>query len=124
MTIRFNDHEQVYEITSIRHKHGIVVLKGEGLPEENTSGFRLIDGNAVVEDYSEYRTKYNVITQKAGVMALSKGMVETKENSAATLLYTPQEKEIVEDVEPLSNEELTEAVAELMYEVSTAQLGL
>lgn len=77
-----------------------------------------------VNIYIEYRTKYNVITQKAGVMALSKGMVETKENSAATLLYTPQEKEIVEDVEPLSNEELTEAVAELMYEVSTAQLGL
>lgn len=124
MTIKFNDHERIYEITSIRHKHGIVVIKGEGLPEKNTSGFRLIDGDAVVEDYSEYRTKYNVITQKEGVMALSKGMVETKENSAETLLYTPQEKEIAEDVEPLSAEELTEAVADIMYEISAAQLGL
>lgn len=124
MTIKFNDHEQIYEITSIRRRHGIVVIKGEGLPENNTSGFRLIDGDAVVEDYSEYRTKYNVITQKEGVMALSKGMVETKENSAETLLYTPQEKEIAEDVEPLSAEELTEAVADIMYEISAAQLGL
>lgn len=124
MTIKFNDHEQIYEITSIRRRHGIVVIKGEGLPENNTSGFRLIDGDAVVEDYSEYRTKYNVITKKEGVMALSKGMVETKENSAETLLYTPQEKEIAEDVEPLSAEELTEAVADIMYEISAAQLGL
>lgn len=124
MTIKFNDHEQIYEITSIRRRHGIVVIKGEGLPGNNTSGFRLIDGDAVVEDYSEYRTKYNVITQKEGVMALSKGMVETKENSAETLLYTPQEKEIAEDVEPLSAEELTEAVADIMYEISAAQLGL
>lgn len=36
----------------------------------------------------------------------------------------PDLSDIPEQAEPLTNEELTEAVADLMYDVSAAQLGL
>ena len=124
MKIQFNDHDQIYTVTSFRNRGDIVILKGEDIPTENTSGFKLLDGDRVAEDYSEYKTKYNVITREEGLLMLSTGAVETADNHAGVYAYTPKSEEMVEDVDPLSNEELTEAVADLMYEVSMMQLGL
>ena len=125
MKIQFNDHDQIYTVTSFRNRGDIVILKGEDIPAENTSGFKLLDGDRAAEDYSEYKTKYNVITQAEGVLMLSTGAVETADNLAGIYIHMlePEEEEIVEEA-PLTNEELTEAVADLMYEVSMMQLGL
>ena len=125
MKIQFNDHDQIYTVTSFRNRGDIVILKGEDIPTENTSGFKLLDGDRVAEDYSEYKTKYNVITREEGVLMLSTGAVETEDNLAGIYIHMPEpeEEEIVEEA-PLTNEELTEAVADLMYEVSMMQLGL
>lgn len=124
MKIQFNDHDQIYTITSFRQRGEIVIIKGEDVPIENTSGFKLLDGDRVEEDYSEYKTKYNVITQADGVLMLSTGVVETADNPAGVYAYTPKQEEIVEDVGPLSNEELTACVADLLEEVCMMKLGL
>lgn len=125
MQIKFNDSEQLYTITSFRQIGGnIIVMKGDDLPEENTSGFKVLEGDRVTADFSEYTTKYNVLTPAEGVLMLSTGAVETEDNPAGVYAYTPNTEEIVEEVDPLTNEELTEAVADLMYEVSMMQLGL
>lgn len=124
MRIQFNDHDQIYIITSLRHRGDIVILKGKDIPVENTSGFKMLDSDCVVEDFSEYKTKYNVITQAEGVLMLSTGVVETEDNPAGVYAYTPKQEEIVEDVEPLSNEELTECVADLLEDVCMIRLGL
>ena len=58
------------------------------------------------------------------MLMLSTGAVETEDNPADVYAYTPKQEEIVEDVDPLSNEELTEAVADLMYDVSMMQIHL
>ncbi len=125
MQIKFNDSDQIYDITSFRQIGGdLIVMKGDNLPEENTSGFKLINGDRVTADYSEYTTKYNVLAPAEGVLMLSTGAVEKEDNPASVYAYTPKPEEIVEDVDPLSNKELTEAVADLMYDVSMMQLGL
>ncbi len=125
MQIKFNDSDRIYNITTFRQIGGnIIILKGAELPEENTSGFKVIDGDRVIADYSAYTTKYNVSTQTEGMLMLSTGIVETEDKPAGIYAYTPKPEEIVEDVDPLTNEELTEAVADLMYEVSMMSLGL
>ena len=123
MQIRFNDSEQIYDITAFRQIGDFIVLKGADLPE-NTSGFKVLEGDRVKADYSAFTTKYNVLTPVEGVLMLSTGEVETEDNPAGVYAYTPNPEEFVEDVDPLTNEELTEAVADLMYEVSMMQLGL
>lgn len=126
MKIKFNDSDQLYNITSFQKIGGdLAIMKGTGLPAENTSGFQLVRGNGtVLEDCSGFTTKYNVLTPAEGMLMLSTGIVETEDNPAGIYTYTPKPEEIVEDVDPLTNEELTEAVADLMYEVSAMQLGL
>ena len=124
MKIQFNDHEQIYTITLFRKNANFIILKGDGIPAENTSGFKVLDSDRVKADYSSYTTKYNVITPAEGMLLLSTGIVETEDSPAGAYIYTPKPEEIKEDVDPLTNEELTECVADLMYESSLRQLGL
>lgn len=125
MKIRFNDSETVYDVTAVRMHGNIVILKGTGLPN-NTSGFKLF-GSREEKDYSEYRYIFNVITKFENVVMLSndEGFIETEDNPAGRYYHEPDpdaEQETIED--PLTNEELTEAVANLMYETSMMQLGM
>ena len=126
MKIKFNDPEQIYDITALVEKGNIVILKGIGLPRDNTSGFKLL-GSREEKDYSEYRYIFNVNTKFENVVMLSndEGFIETEDNPAGRYYHEPDpdaEQEIIED--PLTNEELTEAVANLMYETSMMQLGM
>ena len=80
-------------------------------PAENLSGFILYgaDGNI-------YR--WDVVDQKENAIYY------TNDPNYRQTEPWPDLSNIPEQAEPLTNEELTEAVADLMYEVSAAQLGL
>lgn len=128
MQIKFNDSDKIYNITSFRQIGGnLIIMKGNNLPAENTSGFKRVqDDGTELKDYSEFTTKYNVLTPAEGMIMLSNSEehIETEENPASQYSYTPSDEDIQEDVDPLNNEELTECVADLMYEVSMMSLGL
>lgn len=124
MHLIFNDSEEIYSISKYRETADFVMVEGKGLPD-NTSGFRLYQGKNLISDFSDYTRKYNVLTQAEGVLFLTnREEVETEENRVEKYLRVPAAEDIHEDVDPLTNEELTECVADLMYEVSVGRLGL
>lgn len=128
MKLKFNDTEEMYEITSYRIiNQNLAVLKGENLPQGKSCGFKLLrDDGSVSIDCSDYTVKFNVLTEIENVLMFSnsKDNIETEDNPAGRYCHTPKPEEIKEDVDPLTNEELTECVADLMYESSLRQLGL
>lgn len=126
MYIKFNNSEDTYEITAYRKTRNFIMIKGKGLPDGNTSGFKIFNGAALTGDFPEYTKKYNVLTQtqEAAFFTSENGDIETEDNRVDKYLYEPAQEDIHEDVDPLTNEELTECVADLMYEVSMSQLGL
>lgn len=127
MEISFNDSEETYKISSYRIRNqNLIILKGENLPQGKTCGFKLIrDDGSVDTDYSDYTVKYNVFTEIENVLMFSNSEdnIETEDNPAGRYCHTPDPEDIREDVDPLTNEELTECVADLMYESSLRQLG-
>lgn len=128
MRLKFNDSEEAYEISSYRiMNQNLVILKGENLPQGKTSGFKLLRDDGMVDvDCSDFTTKYNVLTNFENVLMYSnnENIVETEDNPACQYCTSPRQEDIREDVDPLTNEELTACVAELMYESSLRQLGL
>ncbi len=124
MHVKFNDSEERYNISKYRVTKDFVMIEGKGLPD-NTSGFGIYQGRNLISDFSDYTKKYNVLTQAEGVLFLTNGEeVETEENCVEKYIRIPAAEDIHEDVDPLTNEELTECVADLMYEMSMSQLGL
>lgn len=86
---------------------------------ENLSGFIICDeaGNTI-QDCSDFIYRWDVVDQKENVIYY------TNDPNYRQTEPWPDLSNIPEQAEPLTNEELTEAVADLMYEVSAAQLGL
>lgn len=88
-------------------------------PAENQSGFTIYNeaGNVVAECL-DFVYRWDVVDQKKGTIYY------TNNKDYRQTAPWPDISGIQEYMEPLSNEELTEAVADLMYEVSVVQLGL
>lgn len=88
-------------------------------PKENLSGFYIVDkdGNMIF-DASDFIYRFDVVDTKADEICY------TNDPNYRQTEPWPNLDSIPEQAEPLSNEELTEAVADLMYEVSVTQLGL
>ncbi len=127
MEIKFKDSSKGYEITSYRIlNQSLTIVKGNDLPQGNHSGFQILQDGNIVADCSDYTVKYNVLTEMENVLMYSRSEdnIETKDNPARRYCGTPQPEDINEDIDPLTNEELTECVADLMYESSLRQLGL
>ena len=83
------------------------------------SGFSLYedDEETLVRDYSDYIYQWNIHQEhENGIYLTCDADFHDTEPD--------QNFKTVEYISPLSNEELTECVAELMYEVSCMQLGL
>lgn len=83
------------------------------------AGFQLYkdDEETMVGDYSDYIYQWNIHQE------CENGIYLTNDADFHDIEPDPNFKP-VEHVRPLSNEELTECVADLMYEVSCMQLGL
>lgn len=88
-------------------------------PCENQSGFVIYsEAGEIVMDCSDFRYRWDVIDQKED------RIYYTNDPDHRQTEPWPEMNNVPEQAEPLSNEELTEAVADLMYEVSMAQIGL
>lgn len=127
MDIKFNDSGKAYKITSYRiTNQNLAIVKGDNLPQGNNSGFQLLQDGRIIVDCSDYTVKYNVLTEIENVLMYSKSedYIETEDNPAHRYCNTPKPEDFNEDVDPLTNEELTECVADLMYESSLRQLGI
>lgn len=86
---------------------------------ENLSGFIIYDGeDNILQDCSDFIYRWDVVDQKENAIYY------TNDPNYRQTEPWPDLSNIPEQAEPLTNEELTEAVADLMYEVSAAQLGL
>lgn len=117
MRIKFNDSDKIYNITSFRQISGnLIIMKGADLPAENTSGFQSVqDDGTVLKDYSDFTTKYNVITPSDGVMMLSNSAkyVETEDNPASHYCYTPSEEVIQAMLQEAKENKISQSKTEL-----------
>ena len=117
LKIRFNDLDEYISIKGyIKYDH-IVTLHYDSL-KENLSGFKIYnDKEDLIYDCSDFIYRYDVLENENNEISYSDNpnIVQTEKYVRCTL---------IESVEPLNNEELTECVADLMYAVSMSQLGL
>lgn len=86
--------------------------------EENLSGFSIYDGNDnLIMDCSDFIYRWDVLEDSN-----NKIYYTNSPDNVQTRKFNTDDQE--EEVEPLNNGELTEAVADLIYELSVTQLGL
>lgn len=118
MKVKFNNSENFIILNGLAVGRNKVTLAGDGIGE-NLSGFVLYndDETTVVRDCSDFVYRWDIYNENTEQITFTNS--ETDRQSEQ--VETEMPKEIVD---PLSNEELTETVADLMYEVSVAQLGL
>lgn len=95
----------------------LIMLADDNL-EWDLSGFKLYeeDGETLIMDCSEYIYQWNIHTSSCNQVYLTDLETNTESDS-----NNAERNEIVAQ---LSNEELTECVADLMYEMSLVQLGM
>ncbi len=118
MKVKFNDSEEFIILQGWVIGKNEVTMIADGIGE-NLSGFVLYgdDETTVVRDCSDHVYRWDIYTEKKGQITFT--------NSETDRQMKPTKMEVQKEiVDPLSNEELTEIVADLMYEVSAAQLGL
>lgn len=124
MKLKFKDQESFIKLTSytIYNQTSVVFIASDyDLKSDPNifSGFQLYedDEETLVRDYSDYKYQWNIHQEcEDGIYLTSNENYHDEESD-------PNPKH-VEHVSSLSNEELTEAVGDLMYEVSCMRLGL
>lgn len=88
-------------------------------PKENLSGFIICDeAGDIIKDCSDFIYRWDIVDQRPD------RIYYTNDPDYCQTEPFPDLSDIQEQAEPLTNEELTEAVADLMYEVSMMQLGM
>lgn len=113
----FADSSEAIEICGFSISEKLVSIRYDN-PMENISGFSIYDGENKVFDGSDFTYRWDVVDQKPNEIFYTNDPDYRQTEPFQDL------SEVQEQEEPLSNEELTEAVADLMYEVSMMQLGL
>lgn len=119
MKVKFNDSEELLQLSGWFIRNDLVTLISNDI-SENLNGFILYedDGETVVKDCSDFVYRWDIYGQKENQISFTNDETFRQKRTDVDDSI-PQEI-----VDPLSNEELTEVVADLMYEVSAAQLGL
>lgn len=117
MKVKFNSSENFIHVKRYTIGKNFVKLIDDKLSWD-LGGFKIYedDEETIVRDCSDYNYKWNVYTE------YSNGVVLT--NSETDREPPPKDLNPVEIVDPLSNEELTTCVADLMYETSLMKLGI
>lgn len=122
LLLKYLNEKEKYQISFNSISQSVVQITGD-FPIK-TYGFTLsrVDKEEILGDYSDYTTIYREI--EGGAQFSNDGStwvepepipdIELPDFDSADNNYAP----------PLSNQELIEAVADLMYEVSCLQLGL
>lgn len=113
----FADGEE-FELVGYSISEKVISLHGKE-PVENREGFIIYDGSGgMIKDCSDFIYRWDVVDQRENEICYTDDP-ECRQIGPWADLSNAREQ-----VEPLSNEELTEAVADLMYDVSMLQLGL
>lgn len=119
MQIKYIKSGEIYEIKSVEQiNDNVVQIKGN-IPIQEYGFVLSEDGETFGKDYSHYRTIYRIID--GGAQFSNNGNVWTGGDETEPPDVIPDD---IPESYILSNEELTECVADLMYEVSCLQLGL
>lgn len=119
MQIQYIKTKDIYAIESIKQINDNVVQVNGDLPIQEYGFMLSEDGVTFDGDYSHYRTIYRTI--EGGAQFSNNGNVYTGGDEHGHNDTIPDD---VPESYILNNEELTECVADLMYEVSCLQLGL
>lgn len=115
--IVFTDSDEVVEIRGYSITEKLVSIHYDN-PIENLSGFCIYDGGNLVFNGADFTHRWDVVDQKPDEIYY------TNDPDYHQTEPFPDLSDIPEPAEPLTTEELTEAVADLMYEVSMMQLGI
>lgn len=120
-TIRYKNRKDKIEIDGYSWRENIIGITYPGAEkEENLSGLELYAPNGeLLLDCSDFKYRWNVLEDIP-----NKIYYTDKKENVQTQKFPVNNEDCEEEAEPLTNEELTEAVADLMYEVSIVQLGL
>lgn len=115
--LKYVNSKTCIELKGYSKSNDIVGLVYQGA-EENLSGFIIYDQDGgVVADCSDFKYRWDVLEDDSDRIYYT----NSADNVQTEKFHTEDQ---IEEAEPLTNEELTEAVADLMYEVSMMQLGL
>ena len=116
--VQYNNSEELIELDGYGIQGNVVSLFYPNI-QENLSGFAIYDpeGN-VLKVCSEFKYRYDVLEDNPNAIYYTnlEEMVQTEK-------WNISDSDQVE-AEPLTNEELTECVADLLYETSLMQLGM
>lgn len=113
----FTDPDEAVEIRGYSITEKLVSIHYDN-PVENLSGFCIYEGENLVFDGSAFTYRWDVVDQRQNEIFY------TNDPDYRQTEPFPDLSELPDQAEPLSNEELTEVVADLMYEVSMMKLGL
>lgn len=119
MQIQYIKSKEIYEIESIEQINDNVVQITGDLPIQEYGFMLLEDGKKFDGDYSKYRTIYRRIDSGAQFSNNGNVWAGGDESNSSDI-----DTEEIPESYVLNNQELTECVADLMYEVSCLQLGL
>lgn len=114
----FADTDKAVEIYGYSITKNLVSLHYDN-PIENLSGFSIYEGENLVFDASDFVYRWDVVDQKPNEIYYT-----NDPDYKQTEPFPDLSNVVLEQAEPLSNEELTEVVADMMYEVSLNKLGL
>lgn len=79
MFLKYNDSDENYAINSFSKRGNVVTVRGDSLPE-NTSGFKIILNGKVIEDCSDFITRYDTLGNLPGIAYSNDDSTETEEN--------------------------------------------
>lgn len=125
MKIRFNDDDFFYSIKGYTKKSHVLTIRGLESEFVNLSGFSIYkdDEETIVESFSDYTNFYSTKTPLD--YRISYTDIEGKEEDESQVINSENPELLLEEEQQtLTNQELTECIAELMYETSLMQLGM
>lgn len=118
MIVKFNNSENFIHIRRCSVTQNTVKLIDENLVWD-LGGFKLYDDKKkLIRDCSDYNYKWNIHTE------YQYGVILTNSETDREREINPNDPEPIEVIDPLSAEELTSCVADLLYETSLMKLGL
>lgn len=114
--IKYNNQDTYIEIIGCMISGDLVSLSYPNA-DINTSGFVIYQGNEIIMDCSDFKYRWDILEDDSNKIYYTNDPENVQKKAF-------NHENMVEDIDPLSNEELTECVADLMYEMSLAQLGM
>lgn len=114
--IRYNGQDTYIDIRGYMISNDLISLTYPNV-ETNTSGFIIYQDDEIIADCSEFKYRWDVLENNPNQIYYTNDPDNVQEKAF-------NHENMVEDIDPLNNEELTECVADLMYEMSLAQLGM